>query len=193
MKNSIINYLKKIFLWKNLFFKFIALLITASIVCTISFVLRNHFISLNSQIRDFMGDFIGIKVTYNYGVAFSWFDSSTTSAYVVQSLSVIITLLLWIFIKDKIASTIILVSFVAGLCNLIDRAIIDNSPYYGAIKNAVVDYFYFKFISNSAIFNINDIFIILSYVSLFIYIVVRFFIDNKKENNENDKINNIQK
>ncbi len=192
MKNNIINYLKQNFAWKNLFFKLIALLISASIICTISFVLRNHFITSNPQQKDFMGEFISIKVVYNYGVAFSWFNSSTASAYVVQSMSVIITLLLWIFIKDKIASTILLISFLSGLCNLIDRIVDDISPYYGVIKNAVVDYFYFKFISNSAIFNINDVFITLSYISLFIYIIVKFFIDNKKETLENDKINNIQ-
>ncbi|MEG1010173.1 MAG: signal peptidase II [Clostridia bacterium] len=80
--------------------------------------------------------------------------------------------------------------FFGGLANVIDRSIIDVYKHIviAQTDNAVVDYFQFTFIKNSAIFNIPDVFIVLSTLIVVVYLIISTFIHYIDKKHKNDHI-----
>ncbi len=145
---------------------------------------------LKSKVQDinFMGDFISIKIVANTGISFSGLQNNTAAVYAFQSIFVIITFLIAIFVKDNICFGCLFVASFSGLCNIIDRSLIDNMSWNGTIyENAVVDYFYFKFIGNSAIWNIQDSLIVFSMITLFIYCIYLIIKKGKQDEHQVSK------
>lgn len=115
------------------------------------------------------------KIVPNPGISFSAFtDASPAVIYLIQAIPCALTLLLFLFLNDKLTYFGLLIVFFGGLSNIIDRAlpldlIIGNGVIFPS--NAVVDYI--PLIKTYA--NLPDIFIsfgaALSVLGLIIYII----------------------
>ncbi len=185
---SIKTYLSSLINKKDLIIKSIIVLASILIISLFVFLLRNHFLNSKTQELNFMGDFISIKITTNQGISFGQSKDDIVLANTLQSIFFIITFLVAIFTKDNICFTCLFIASYSGLCNLIDRTLVDNMTYNGEIyHNAVVDYFQFKFIKNSAIWNIQDSFIVCSMIILFIYSTVMIIKKGKQDENQVSK------
>ncbi len=120
---------------------------------------------------DIDGPFMSLKLAYNYGVAFSMFSFLQEYLKYIQLLiALIATIYLLknkeVFFKYYIAISIL---YSAGLSNILDRFT------YGA----VVDYFYWHYGFEFAIFNIADVMINLA-VALIILMQIKEMRKEKK-------------
>lgn len=158
------NYLQDLLLVKNILIKLLAFIIIGLIVMGSSFIVRQIFI-----------DNYPNKIIPNPGISFSAFtDASPAVIYLIQAIPCALTLLLFLFLNDKLTYFGLLIVFFGGLSNIIDRAlpldlIIGNGVRFP--NNAVVDYI--PLIKTYA--NLPDIFIsfgaVLSVLGLIIYII----------------------
>lgn len=158
------NYLQDLLLVKNILIKLLAFIIIGLIVMGSSFIVRQIFI-----------DNYPNKIVPNPGISFSAFtDASPAVIYLIQAIPCALTLLLFLFLNDKLTYFGLLIVFFGGLSNIIDRAlpldlIIGNGVIFPS--NAVVDYI--PLIKTYA--NLPDIFIsfgaALSVLGLIIYII----------------------
>ncbi len=188
-KENIVNYLKTLINKKDLLIKLIFLLVSTITISLLAFLLRERFINSPDKFQPFLGNFIIINIKANKGLAFSRFENQYILAYILQSLFVTTCLLIAIFSRDKVVFACLWCAGFAGMCNLIDRGLEETFAYNGeTYVHAVVDYFQFSFIKNpefSAIFNIQDVTIVCSMITLFIYLIILFIKKWRKENETN--------
>lgn len=176
-KEKIQIYLKSLINKKDILIKGIIVVISTIIISLLVFLLRQHFLNSKTQDHEFMGYFISIKITLNTGISFGNLKNNVAAAYAIQLIFVILVLVIAIFTKDKICFSCLYVAAFSGICNLIDRGLSDRFMWSNSIwNNAVVDYFYFKFIPESAIWNVQDSLIVCSMIVLFInciYLIIK--------------------
>lgn len=190
---EIFEYIKFIYKSKYLFKKLIIFFVVGIIVLTLSFVSRQLAIDSNNQYVNLIPGFINIKIVGNTGISFSILRGSNIHLILfVQSLPIIISLLVIAFSRNKLIDVCISFVFFGGLSNIIDRCIIDNYKFLSGIENinAVVDYLQFSFIKNSPIFNMPDVFIIVSTLVLIIYLFFSSFGIFSKRKDKLNEINN---
>ena len=125
---------------------------------------------------DVDGPYMSLKLAYNYGVAFSMFSFLAEYLKYIQ-LSIVVIGTIYLYRNKRVfleyyASIILL--YAGGLSNILDRFT------YGA----VVDYFYWHYGFEFAIFNLADVIINLA-VALIIYKQIQQARKEKREKTEN--------
>lgn len=189
---EISEFIKSIYKSKYIFKKLIIFFIVGTIVLTCSFVSRQLAIDSHSQYFNLMPGFVNIRIVGNTGISFSILRGANISLILfIQSLPIVLSLLVISFSKDKLIDITLSFVFFGGLSNIIDRSVIDNYKFLSGLDNlnAVVDYLQFSFIENSPIFNVPDIFIILSTLVLVVYLLFssfNIFAKKDKLNKKND-------
>lgn len=189
---EISEFIKSIYKSKYIFKKLIIFFIVGTIVLTCSFVSRQLAIDSHSQYFNLMPGFVNIRIVGNTGISFSILKGANISLILfIQSLPIVLSLLVISFSKDKLIDITLSFVFFGGLSNIIDRSVIDNYKFLSGLDNlnAVVDYLQFSFIENSPIFNVPDIFIILSTLILVVYLLFssfNIFAKKDKLNKKND-------
>ncbi|MDD2507658.1 lipoprotein signal peptidase [Aliarcobacter skirrowii] len=120
---------------------------------------------------DANGSVMSLKLAYNYGVAFSMFSFLDTYLKYIQLFIVLIGVIYLLKNRDIFYKYYISIALLAagGLSNILDRFT------YGA----VVDYFYWHYGFEFAIFNFADVMINLS-VAIIIYMQIMESIKEKK-------------
>lgn len=120
---------------------------------------------------DANGNVMSLKLAYNYGVAFSMFSFLDTYLKYIQLFIVLIGVIYLLKNRDIFYKYYISIALLAagGLSNILDRFT------YGA----VVDYFYWHYGFEFAIFNFADVMINLS-VAIIIYMQIMESIKEKK-------------
>ncbi|MDX4035607.1 signal peptidase II [Aliarcobacter skirrowii] len=120
---------------------------------------------------DANGSVMSLKLAYNYGVAFSMFSFLDTYLKYIQLFIVLIGVIYLLKNRDIFYKYYISIALLAagGLSNILDRFT------YGA----VVDYFYWHYGFEFAIFNFADVMINLS-VAIIIYMQIIESIKEKK-------------
>lgn len=185
--------LSKIYLdKKHLFFKLLIIFISAFVVLLTSFLTRESILNATTSEWDLIPGFLSINITGNTGVSFGTLsDSNPSLVYFVQSIPIVLGGIILIFSSNYLLDVGLSIVFFGGLSNIVDRSIVDNYKYLNDIftKDAVVDYFQFSFIKNSAIFNFPDTFVICGMILVGIQIVISWVKDYKKEkeSEENNK------
>lgn len=180
-------YCSNIFKWKILIF-----IVCGFVVLLSSFLVREWALNSQTRSQSFLPGFIDIFIIGNTGISFSLLENSPSELiYFIQSIPIFVCLIVLIFSYSKIIDVFISIIFFAGLSNVVDRGLIDNYKYLYNIEeiNAVVDYFKFSFIRNSAIFNLPDTFIVLSTIGLILFIITNSFMTVKKEREKKDNAN----
>ena len=124
---------------------------------------------------DANGSVMSLKLAYNYGVAFSMFAFLNEYLKYIQLLIVFIGVIYLLKNKDVFYKYYIAIALLSagGLSNILDRFT------YGA----VVDYFYWHYGFEFAIFNFADVMINLS-VAIIIYMQI---IESKKQKKLKEK------
>jgi len=121
------------------------------------------------------GPYMSLQLAYNYGVAFSWFSFLAEYLKYIQ-LAMVTAGVIYLF-KNKDVFNDYYISigllFAGGLSNILDRFT------YGG----VVDFFYWHYGFNFAIFNFADVIINIA-VALIIYKQIKQSIKEKKESKE---------
>ncbi|BAC43924.1 lipoprotein signal peptidase [Malacoplasma penetrans] len=179
-KQLIKIYLNK----KHLIWKISIILICAFIVLLTSFLTRNSILNATQSYWELIPGFLVINITGNTGVSFGTLgDSNPSLVYFVQSIPIVLGFFVLLFSSNYLLDIGVSLVFFGGLSNIIDRSIVDNYKYLSGIStnNAVVDYFQFPFIKNSAIFNFPDTFVIIGMIFVGIQIIISFVKDYKKE------------
>ncbi|MCT7614321.1 signal peptidase II [Aliarcobacter butzleri] len=122
---------------------------------------------------DVDGSYMSLKLAYNYGVAFSMFSFLDQNLKYIQLVIVILATLYLLKNKDVFKEYYLPIAllYAGGLSNILDRFT------YGA----VVDYFYWHYGFEFAIFNFADVIIDLAVV-IIIYKQLR---QSKKDKNNN--------
>lgn len=206
-KSSFFNYLNKvkkhlsnIYLTKYLYIKTIVFLIVSILVLSTCFGMREAILNSKETSWVLIPGFLNIYITQNPGIAFSGLANQSSSiVYLVQSLPIIVGGIVFIFSSKIFLDISILFLFFGGLSNIVDRAIVDyypNNSYLNSLEtvNTVVDYFQFSesFISNFAIFNLPDVYVIFSVILLVISILINF-VKEYRENKGNESNEPIKK
>jgi len=126
------------------------------------------FAHLNWELQ---GSIMSLQLAYNYGVAFSMFSFLAQYLKYIQLALVILGTIYLFKNKDIFKEYYIPIAllYAGGLSNILDRFT------YGG----VVDYFYWHYLFEFAIFNIADVIIDLAVV----IIIYKQFTHNKKSNN----------
>ncbi len=150
----------------------LSLFLTA-VVITIDLVTKHLF--YGKAAVSILGDFLWFESTLNKGAAFSIFSSENMQVIfiVFSALASLVMLILIIsktFLKNRAEKILVALILGGTIGNMIDRII------YGGVR----DFIYLKFI-NFAIFNVADMFIVISIIVLLIYVIVHMF---KKEKND---------
>ena len=139
------------------------------VVFIIDQVVKFGFARLNWDVD---GAYMSLKLAYNYGVAFSMFSFLEHYLKFIQ-LGIVLIATLYLFKnKDVFKEYYIPIAllFAGGLSNILDRFT------YGA----VVDYFYWHYLFEFAIFNFADVIIDLG-VAIIIYKQIRQAKEEKKQ------------
>lgn len=183
---NIKNYLITIYTPKLLITKLIIFAVSAFVIFLSSFLIRNYMINSQYGEYSFLKGFLEIRITQNTGISFSGLkNSSPWLVYLVQIIPIIISTIVLVFSKWLYIDIGLSMLLFGGLTNVIDRAIPDNYLHLSHLNvdsmNAVVDYFMFSFIPNSAIFNLPDVFIIVGVITIGIASLVYFIKSNAKE------------
>ncbi|MDE5545164.1 MAG: signal peptidase II [Malacoplasma sp.] len=179
------SHLEKIYLnKKHLLIKISIFLLIGFLIFLISFLTRNAMLNATETSWTLIPNFLDIKIIENTGISFgSLSQTSPGLVYFVQSLPIIIGLIAFIFSSHYFLDVGISMLFFGGMSNIIDRAITD--VYLNNIlppeKDAVVDYFQFSFIKDSAIFNFPDIFITVSVGLICLHIIILWVKEYKRE------------
>ena len=120
------------------------------------------------------GPFMSLKLAYNYGVAFSMFSFLEHNLKYIQLLIIVIATIYLLKNKDVFDEYYLSIAllYAGGLSNILDRFT------YGG----VVDYFYWHYGFEFAIFNIADVIINMA-VALIIYKQIKQIREEKKQKN----------
>lgn len=126
---------------------------------------------------DVNGDYMSLKLAYNYGVAFSMFSFLAEYLKYIQLLMVFAGTVYLFMNKDVFKEYYIPIAllYAGGLSNILDRF-----TYEG-----VVDYFYWHYGFEFAIFNIADVMINIA-VAIIIYKQIKQSREEKKEKAKNN-------
>ncbi|RXJ85170.1 signal peptidase II [Arcobacter cloacae] len=126
---------------------------------------------------DMNGDYMSLKLAYNYGVAFSMFSFLAEYLKYIQLLMVFAGTVYLFMNKDVFKEYYIPIAllYAGGLSNILDRF-----TYEG-----VVDYFYWHYGFEFAIFNIADVMINIA-VAIIIYKQIKQSREEKKEKAKNN-------
>lgn len=118
------------------------------------------------------GPYMSLKLAYNYGVAFSMFAFLQEYLKYIQLLIALIATIYLLKNKEVFYKYFLPISilYAAGLSNILDRFT------YGA----VVDYFYWHYGFEFAIFNIADVMINIA-VAILIFMQIKEVRDEKKK------------
>ncbi|WP_424688880.1 MAG: signal peptidase II [Halarcobacter ebronensis] len=118
------------------------------------------------------GSYMSLKLAYNYGVAFSMFAFLQEYLKYIQLLIALIATIYLLKNKEVFYKYFLPISilYAAGLSNILDRFT------YGA----VVDYFYWHYGFEFAIFNIADVMINIA-VAILIFMQIKEARDEKKK------------
>ncbi|MBD3829897.1 MAG: lipoprotein signal peptidase [Arcobacter sp.] len=122
---------------------------------------------------DVDGPYMSLKLAYNYGVAFSMFSFLEHYLKYIQ-LSIVLIAMIYLFMNKTVFKEYYLpiaLLFAGGLSNILDRFT------YGG----VVDYFYWHYGFEFAIFNFADVMIDLGVV-IIIYKQIKQSREEKKKN-----------
>lgn len=122
---------------------------------------------------DVDGPYMSLKLAYNYGVAFSMFSFLEHYLKYIQ-LSIVLIAMIYLFLNKDVFKEYYLpiaLLFAGGLSNILDRFT------YGG----VVDYFYWHYGFEFAIFNFADVMIDLGVV-IIIYKQIKQSREEKKKN-----------
>ena len=125
---------------------------------------------------DVDGPIMSLKLAYNYGVAFSMFAFLAENLKYIQLFIVVVGVIYLLKNKDVYYKYYIPITllFAGGLSNILDRFT------YGA----VVDYFYWHYMFEFAIFNFADVIIDLAVV----IIIIMQIQESRKEKKEKEKV-----
>lgn len=184
-------YKTKLIIWKLLIFLLIGFVVTIS-----SFLLRDAMLNAKSSNWILIPNFININIVENTGIAFSGLSNSSSSVvYFVQSIPILIGGIIFFFSCSLYFDVGICLLFFGGLCNIIDRSIVDTYTNMQNLNgentiNAVVDYFEFDsgFINNFAVFNLPDVYIICGVAEVIIIMLITWIKEYREErNNSNDE------
>jgi len=134
-------------------------------------VVKYGFANLNWDVD---GPYMSLKLAYNYGVAFSMFSFLEHNLKYIQLLIIVIATLYLFKNKDVFEEYYLAIAllYAGGLSNILDRFT------YGG----VVDYFYWHYGFEFAIFNIADVIINIA-VALIIYKQIKQIREEKKQKN----------
>jgi signal peptidase II len=134
-------------------------------------VVKYGFANLNWDVN---GPYMSLKLAYNYGVAFSMFSFLEHNLKYIQLL-IILFATVYLFKNKNVFEEYYLaiaLLYAGGLSNILDRFT------YGG----VVDYFYWHYGFNFAIFNIADVIINMA-VALIIFKQIKQIREEKKQKN----------
>lgn len=134
-------------------------------------VVKYGFANLNWDVD---GPYMSLKLAYNYGVAFSMFSFLEHNLKYIQLLIIVIATIYLLKNKDVFDEYYLSIAllYAGGLSNILDRFT------YGG----VVDYFYWHYGFEFAIFNIADVIINMA-VALIIYKQIKQIREEKKQKN----------
>ena len=123
---------------------------------------------------DVDGPYMSLKLAYNYGVAFSMFSFLEHNLKYIQLLIIVIATIYLLKNKDVFDEYYLSIAllYAGGISNILDRFT------YGG----VVDYFYWHYGFEFAIFNIADVIINLA-VALIIFKQIKQIREEKKQKN----------
>ena len=141
------------------------------VVFIIDQVVKFGFANLNWDVD---GPYMSLKLAYNYGVAFSMFSFLEHNLKYIQ-LAIVLIGTLYLFKNQNVFKEYYLpiaLLYAGGLSNILDRFT------YGG----VVDYFYWHYLFEFAIFNIADVIINIA-VAIIIYKQIIQIKDEKKNKN----------
>lgn len=139
------------------------------VVFIIDQVVKYGFANLNWNVD---GPYMSLNLAYNYGVAFSMFSFLEHNLKYIQ-LAIVLIATLYLFKNQSVFKEYYLpiaLLYAGGLSNILDRFT------YGG----VVDYFYWHYLFEFAIFNIADVMIDLAVV-IIIYKQIRQSKEEKKQ------------
>ena len=141
------------------------------VVVIIDQVVKFGFANLNWDVD---GPYMSLKLAYNYGVAFSMFSFLEHNLKYIQLLIIVIATIYLLKNKDVFDEYYLSIAllYAGGLSNILDRFT------YGG----VVDYFYWHYGFEFAIFNIADVIINMA-VALIIYKQIKQIREEKKQKN----------
>ena len=141
------------------------------VVFIIDQVVKFGFANLNWDVD---GPYMSLKLAYNYGVAFSMFSFLEHNLKYIQLLIIVIATIYLLKNKDVFDEYYLSIAllYAGGLSNILDRFT------YGG----VVDYFYWHYGFEFAIFNIADVIINMA-VALIIYKQIKQIREEKKQKN----------
>ncbi|MGL4768641.1 MAG: signal peptidase II [Mycoplasmoidaceae bacterium] len=182
-------FLKNIYTKKNILTKLISIIFTVIIVIIPAFVIRDFVLKKGKLNFDIIHNFIDGKVAFNSGIAFSIFGDHPGAVIALEIITISLVFILFLLNRFVVFDFGISLIFTSGLSNIIDRQLVDffqGQIYY----HKVVDYIQFHFIANSAIFNWQDMFVIIGIILLSLIIFFKIIlIDKTKEvRDKNDKI-----
>ena len=134
-------------------------------------VVKYGFANLNWDVN---GPYMSLKLAYNYGVAFSMFSFLEHNLKYIQLLIIVIATIYLLKNKDVFDEYYLSIAllYAGGLSNILYRFT------YGG----VVDYFYWHYGFEFAIFNIADVIINMA-VALIIYKQIKQIREEKKKKN----------
>jgi signal peptidase II len=134
-------------------------------------VVKYGFANLNWDVN---GPYMSLKLAYNYGVAFSMFSFLEHNLKYIQLLIILIATVYLFKNKNVFEEYYLAIAllYAGGLSNILDRFT------YGG----VVDYFYWHYGFNFAIFNIADVIINMA-VALIIFKQIKQIREEKKQKN----------
>jgi signal peptidase II len=134
-------------------------------------VVKYGFANLNWDVD---GPYMSLKLAYNYGVAFSMFSFLEHNLKYIQLLIIVIATIYLFKNKDVFDEYYLAIAllYAGGLSNILDRFT------YGG----VVDYFYWHYGFEFAIFNIADVIINMA-VALIIFKQIKQIREEKKKKN----------
>ena len=139
------------------------------VVFIIDQVVKFGFANLNWDVD---GSYISLKLAYNYGVAFSMFSFLEHNLKYIQ-LAIVLIGTIYLFKNQNVFKEYYLpiaLLYAGGLSNILDRFT------YGG----VVDYFYWHYLFEFAIFNIADVMIDLAVV-IILYKQIKEAREEKKQ------------
>jgi len=140
-------------------------------ICIFTFdqFVKYAFVNFNWEVD---GPYMSLKLAYNYGVAFSMFAFLQEYLKYIQLLIALIATIYLLKNKEVFYKYFLPISilYAAGLSNILDRFT------YGA----VVDYFYWHYGFEFAIFNIADVMINIA-VAILIFMQIKEARDEKKK------------
>ena len=139
------------------------------------------FLIYGKATKIILGDLLWFKSTLNTGVAFSMFEGKSFIFIIITSIAslILIYLILSKKLLNKMRYKVCLGLILGGtIGNLIDRIIFSG----------VRDFIYLKFL-NFAIFNLADVFIVVTVIVFCVFVLIDTFKDGDKKEEKTEKLN----